>query len=1331
MIRKILSSIVLLATSVTLFSQNATTGREYRPGQMIVKFKDGSDLTVRRSQGRGMSTSNTSINQVLDAIDGWEMTQLMPLTGDKKSRVTARDYKGNDVPDADLSQLYLVSFSEKTDVIKAINAVSELDEVEFAEPNYIVHTQTVEQWGTADPLYCNQWHLPSVNMPQLWYNTGNVPNKLGHRPVIAILDTGIDINHPDLAANIWSNPGESENGADDDRNGFKDDIHGWDFVNQTGRIGDYNGHGTHCAGIAAAVGGNGIGIVGANPDALIMPVTVLQSNGAGDIATIVKGIDYAAANGADVISMSLGGYDYSQAEDLALGKAYGKCFIVAAAGNNGLDVEYRPMYPGAFTYVLGVQASQSNGFLACFSNLDSNGPVQTVFDEEKLYNYEISAPGVDIYSTYPGGRYKYLNGTSMACPFVAGVVSRILQSKDVYSYEQLFGDIIHTSGPLYSCMGVFLNKYGGPINVNALYSLKDSDRKPNIHFVTVEYNDSLGDCDGRLDAGEIVDIYPVIRNDWGEIDSEVIVSLDYADNEDPTICEFIQNDVRLGNALSSYGKVKFQTPVRIKLRDDIVDGRIVRLVVKIQCENISEDYRPQEFTFKVENGVELGGIQAEDITLYPGVQYIVTKNWGIPKDRVVTVKAGTTIKIKDNVGISNYGYMLFEGTRDSMITITKGDNDYGYVEGFLNDNANYVDFNYVIFENFTGMKFHYHRYNNCIIRNNTINEFTPPDNDLCYPYSLSRGGTFKGCEIYNNSVIPDLPGYPGVLSNNATFIETSIHDNIVNEGFGTAQRFYHSNYIGNEILHWASSPDIRTIEESNVYGNYFDFICLADNQYYVPGFYSVIFETTEPEVFYLSKAYLGTANDKVAQKSIMDYDDNIGWGSVSVAQKLNYANEYAPVCVDYVKVDGLNPLDDEEQLSPLGVGRHLVEVGFNREMDQSVAPTISMGLRPPYTQIEIAEDGYWYDPWTYRAYMTIDGRSATDGTNRIRVYGYKQKNQNPEFSAPDEKYRYNVLVSAAGSLSTGMMATPGLGKVMLEWQTDTADFDDLMGYNLYRFTKDTADISSDSIMINKTLIEITDTSFIDYDVVPGITYYYFIKEIGTDLVENFVSSTVAATPLTSIKGDANGSMTVDIADVMSEISYLSNDNPEPFIFEAADVNSDNTVNILDVVGTLNIITKPESGASAVEQDYTAYCYVLNNVLYIDSEIPLGGIQVRLKSGMDNDVIALHSLDGMEQLSVQVSNEDRVFLAYSMSGVVVPIGKNPIMTVPEGLDILDIVLSTPRGKNVKVTLGTPTLVKEIPSETENSTDVVYDVFGRRLDAIPERGIYIINGKKYVR
>ena len=201
------------------------------------------------------------------------------------------------------------------------------------------------------------------NVPQFWRASKNAPNYLGHRPVIAILDTGVDINHPDLADNIWTNPNETEDGTDTDRNGFKDDLHGWDFINQTNVIGDYNGHGTHCAGIAGAVGGNKIGIAGVNPDALIMPVTVMQSNGSGDVATIVKGIDYAAANGADVISMSIGGYAYSIAEEQALAKAYSKAVIVAAAGNDAYDIEPKymgaPMYPAAFTFVI--------GYYSCFS----------------------------------------------------------------------------------------------------------------------------------------------------------------------------------------------------------------------------------------------------------------------------------------------------------------------------------------------------------------------------------------------------------------------------------------------------------------------------------------------------------------------------------------------------------------------------------------------------------------------------------------------------------------------------------------------------------------------------------------------------------------------------------------------------------------------------------------------------------------------------------------------------------------------------------------------------------------------------------------------------
>ncbi len=1291
--------------SLGAHAQTLADTREYRKGQLLVMFKQDSGIAIRpKKNGVRCASTNSQLNHVLNTIGAKDMTQLVPESG---SAVSIRKVKAHDATE-DLSQLYMVEFSATTNVDSAVSMIAELEEVEFAEPNYVVRTQAYDGWGTQDPLFMEQWGTQAVHALAFWKATAKADNKLGRRPVIAILDTGVDITHPDLADNIWTNEKETENGADDDGNGYKDDLHGWDFVNQTGKIGDYNGHGTHCAGIAAAVGGNGTGIAGANPDALIMPVTIMQSNGTGDVATIIKGIEYAMNNGADVINMSFGGYDYSIAEERALARAYSKCVLVAAAGNNDrciTDIHIHlpiplPMYPAAFTYVLGVMAARdASGNLAWFSNYDDDGPTYSEYDEEKLYNYELTAPGVNIISTYPGGRYKSMSGTSMSSPLVAGIVSRLLQTKDITSKEVLFGDLINTSSPMIDAM--------------AAYELSDADREPKMRLLTVDYVDSLGDGDGRVDAGETVDLYPVLRNEWGQTEGDIIMTLEFAENEDTSLCRFIDNGVVFGMGLSSYGKSKSLNPIRIKMRDEIADGRIVRMRVRVRCTNMQEDYVSEDFTFKVENGVELGGTQKEDITLYPGIQYIVTRNWGIPKGRTVTVKAGTTIKIKDNVGISNYGYMLFEGTADSMITITKADNDLGNINGFLNDNTNYVGFNYVIFENFTNITFHGHRYNNCIIRN-------------CMVYGFfSIGGSFRGCEIYGNKVVWDYT--PGLLSSGATFIETSIHNNLFEEGFGTVDRFYHSNYIGNEIVYGTATPPVESFEASNMYGNYYDFKENL-NPYYKEGFYSIVFDTTEPEVFYLGDTYLGTASDKEAYKSILDSEDNIGWGTVDVWRKLNYAAEDAPVCVDYVKVDGFNPLDEADSLPPLGVGTHTIEVGFNKSMDQSVTPFVGFGVRSPYTQHVADENGYWFDPYTYRVSFTINGRSDTDGYNRIRVYGYRQKGQNPEFDAPEEKYRYNINISAAGSMSTGLMAEAGLGKVVLTWETDTTDFEDLMGYNIYRFEMNGDSTFTDSMMVNASILEDTDSTFTDYDVVPGNTYYYYIKEIGTDLQENYVSATVAATPLTAQKGDANGSLKVDIADVMTEIAYLSNENPQPFIFEAADVNSDNVVNILDVVGTLRIITAPELETEAVDEAAVAYCYVEDGVLHINSEVALGGIQVRLESDSTSSVTAGESLYGLEQLSAQVSPSHKIFLAYSMSGGVIPAGDQEVILVGSEANIKDIVLSTPRGANVGVVFNDPTGISEMTNTPQTMRKGIYDLTGRKLKSVPSHGIVIIDGKK---
>lgn len=1319
MLKQITTTALLAALPLAVAAQEAElAGHEhvsqagaYRPGEVIVKFKADGPVKVRRKANGQLSTTSVSnVDAVLNAFGMQEAEPLMPLTGHKVSPRKMRSYAGSLVPDTDLSQLYHFRAPNATvDVHALVEQLNALDEVEYAEPNYLVYTLDAVE-APDDPMQSEQPYLDAVNVKPLW---GEAPT-MDHRPVIAIIDTGVDITHPDLAANIWTNPLEAdgEEKADDDGNGFKDDVHGWDFVNQTGRIGDWNGHGTHCAGLAAAVGNNAVGIVGANPDALIMPVTVMQSDGVGDIATIVKGIDYASANGADVISMSIGGYSYSIAQEEALSKAYAHSVLVAAAGNNCMSIGPQkcpfcgipgaPCYPAAFTFVLGVQAADAFG---AFSNSDlGDGPILSAYDEEKLYNYELKAPGVALMSTYPGGRYKKMSGTSMACPLVAGGVSRLIQTKEDVRHELLFGDLIHTSDTY--------------VDFKAAFDLTDADRKPRVNLVTFRVDDSEGDNDGRPDAGELIKIYPTVRNEWGQAEN-IRFSLTMGENEDASLVEFIEPEVRMGYTLSSYGKAEADEPLVIRLSKDIVDGRHLRLVLTSTCDNASSTQEPQEFVLNVENGVELKGTQRENITLEPGVSYIVSQNWGIPRDVTVTVKAGTVLRIKDGAGISNYGHMIFEGTADNMITVTKGYNDLGHIGGFLNDNANYVTFNYVIFEDFqSGFYLNGHDYNNCIVRNCHFNP------------CMSTGATFRSCDIYNNTVSSiDLPA---VLSERSTFIETNIHNNLFTNlgesaGFGRATRFYKSNYIDNEIVtpnHYSfiSSPGPRDLERSNCYGNRYS---VYPNQNF-----SLVFNTTEPEITYLAEAYLGTANPVIAKETILDTEDNVGWGTVDVWQMLEYAEEEAPGCVDYVLVDGLNPLDDRDIFEPIGVGTHTVEIGFNRAMNQKVHPTVSMGVRPPYTTKAIAQNGRWFDPWTYKAEFTIDGKSATDGLNRIRVYGYQQKEN--DWQLPEERFRYNVMVQAAGSMSTGAEAIPGLGKVTLTWETRDEEFDDLMGFNVYRYTLDGEGLSSDTIVVNKGIIEpgeideydVMTQEYVDYDVVPGTTYHYYIKEVGTDFTQNAISNVVAATPLTAQKGDSNGSLKVDVADIMTDINYIMGDNPQPFIFEAADVNEDQTVDIIDVIGTVDLIMGGSADSNArIEQ--TATFSVEDGILYVDSPVELGGVQVVLDG---HQLRALEALNGLEQLSAPLADDEMIFLSFSMTGETIAAGRQALLEVGDA-EISDLVLSDAHGRNVIAINDCVTSIPEVAilpeSEEAGVTVRVFDVTGREVSrSAMTTGIYVV-------
>ena len=273
-----------------------------------------------------------------------------------------------------------------------------------------------------DPGYPNQYAPPLIGMGTAWGAT------TGSRAVIAaVVDSGIDLTHPDLAANIWTNPREiPDNGLDDDANGFVDDSRGWNFIDGTKSVQDVYGHGTHVSGIIGAVGNNGRGIAGLNWQVTIMPLKILNDRGVGTVGAAIAAINYATLMRRDfeanivVSNNSWGataGFSQVLQDAIKLLGETGPLFI-AAAGNNAGNNDVTPRYPSSYELpnVIAVAATDSADALASFSNYGAT-------------SVDLGAPGVSIYSTFPGNNYGSMSGTSMAAPQVAGAVALLTAAK--------------------------------------------------------------------------------------------------------------------------------------------------------------------------------------------------------------------------------------------------------------------------------------------------------------------------------------------------------------------------------------------------------------------------------------------------------------------------------------------------------------------------------------------------------------------------------------------------------------------------------------------------------------------------------------------------------------------------------------------------------------------------------------------------------------------------------------------------------------------------------------------------------------------------------------
>jgi subtilisin family serine protease len=297
----------------------------------------------------------------------------------------------------------LVKVEDGRSVAAAIRALEADPRVRYAEPNYIYGTTEVPD----DPLFGQLWGLR--NTGQLVKGVPGTAGVFGadiaasagwdrltgsSGATVAVVDSGVAYDHPDLDGNIWANPGEVPNGADDDGNGFVDDIRGYDFIGNDADPRDLNGHGTHVAGTIGAEGNNGAGVTGVNWDVSLMPVRVLNAGGSGSNAAVTDGFDYAGDEGAQVVNASLGGGGFSQAMSDAI-TSHPDTLYVVAAGNGGADGigddnELVPQFPCNYTAanMICVAATTQSDALAGFSNFGTT-------------SVDLGAPGTNILSTQP------------------------------------------------------------------------------------------------------------------------------------------------------------------------------------------------------------------------------------------------------------------------------------------------------------------------------------------------------------------------------------------------------------------------------------------------------------------------------------------------------------------------------------------------------------------------------------------------------------------------------------------------------------------------------------------------------------------------------------------------------------------------------------------------------------------------------------------------------------------------------------------------------------------------------------------------------------------
>lgn len=400
------------------------------------------------------------------------------------------------------SRVYHIHFLNNEGTLKQIVSLWEQPYVLMVSPNWRVSAHTLPD----DPDFGNLWGLRSVDnqgndlgidirMEEVW---GQLT--LGSEVIVAVIDSGIDYEHEDLADNMWVNSLEANGtpGVDDDGNGYVDDVHGYDFMNNDGDPMDDHKHGTHVAGTIGAVGNNGIGVTGVtwSTNVKLMAIKFLNSAATGNLSDAMAGMEYAVTNGATILNNSWGSgvFDMALKNAIFSSDEQGAIFF-AAAGNQSRNTDQLPFYPASYDV----------------PNIVSVGATTEL---DKLWNgsnygnlsVDFAAPGASVYSTFPNDSYGYLTGTSMATPHAAGAAALLWSQFPELSHRQIINLLLQGTQAKVYLEGK--TRMGGILNVaNSLAIANNPDNHPPV---------ANAGSDNTLPLGVIINLQGAASDEDGD-----------------------------------------------------------------------------------------------------------------------------------------------------------------------------------------------------------------------------------------------------------------------------------------------------------------------------------------------------------------------------------------------------------------------------------------------------------------------------------------------------------------------------------------------------------------------------------------------------------------------------------------------------------------------------------------------------------------------------------------------------------------------------------------------------------------------------------------------